>query len=114
MHDRHVLIVSIDEYGLSLLFQEGATIRCMVGVPPDALLLGVHTDWARRTFCAMFEHPSFPLCRIGEEARSRNVAFEIIEHPQADLIDVYPRYIGTERNEAVITARGRRFDPVKD
>lgn len=114
MNDRHVLIVSIGEEAMDILFREGAMIRCMVGVPPDAILLGVHVNWPRRAFEAMFEHPSFPLCRIGEEAQSKRLCFEIIEHPRADLIDGYLRYIGTEHNEVVITARGRRFDPVKD
>ena len=99
MNERHILMIQLSEEGIGMLFYEGATVRVQNGIPRDAVLLGVYTDWARRTICVAFEHPSFPVCSVGSEPRRQNISFEFLEHPMADTWDMIPLRIGLSDRE---------------
>lgn len=98
-NQEHIVMVALDERMLDILLRDGATVRVMNGMPRDANLLGAHTDFARRCFFAMFEHPSFPLCEQGSIPETRYVGFEILEHPMADTYDMIPLRIGMVQGE---------------
>lgn len=67
-----------------MLFYEGATVRCVAGIPPDAVFLGVYADPARMQIVAHFEHPSFePRPYAGGTLPNIHVAFEVVEHASA-------------------------------
>ena len=96
---RHILALVLDEQQMSLLFREGATVRCTLGVPPDAQLLGVWADFAHRAIVVQYEHPSFRPLGFGEAVERRYVGYEVLEHPQAGRYDVIPLKIGMDERE---------------
>lgn len=89
----------LGEQHLDIFFREGATFRCMAGVPKDAVFLGCAADFSRRCFIAHYEHPSFPLCDPGAEPERVYVSYEIIEHPFAQEYDMIPVKIGMSIGE---------------
>jgi hypothetical protein len=97
--ERHIIAVQMDERALGVLFRDGTVVRAVNGIPRDAKLLGVHTDFVRRCFVAMFEHPSFPVCMFGAEPERRYVGFEVLEHPMANTYDMIPLRIGMGERE---------------
>jgi hypothetical protein len=94
---RRLIAAALTEEMLSVLLREGATMRCMGGIPADASFCGAHNDWARREIVAIFEHSSFALVSEGEEIPQKRVAFEIIEHPQRSQYDVVRMHYETGR-----------------
>lgn len=58
---RHVKCFCIPARMLERLVREGATVRCMRGIPADAKLVGMGEDFVRDGFTFAFEHPSFPI-----------------------------------------------------
>lgn len=121
MEDRHIIAVRLDEPALATLMREGATIRCTQGMPRDAKLLSVHEDFYRRCFVAFFEHPSFPICKPGCEPESRNIGYEVLEHPNALDYSVIPIKVGMGYSEYLDVQRwiceraaqieGREYEP---
>lgn len=101
MNGKNVIIIRVAEKNMGLLFHEGATVRVMSGIPRDAKLLGVKTNWAYRTIEAMFEHPSFPFCEEGVEPETRWLGLEWLEHPMADTWDMIPLRIGMDYQEHI-------------
>lgn len=99
MQSRHIIAIMLDEYCMSLLFQEGATVRCVSGMPRDAKLLGVHADFYRQCFVATFEHESFPPCLPGCEPERRYLGYEVLEHPDALHYDMVPVRVGMNERE---------------
>ena len=95
MEPRHIIALMIGEEQLSdIFFREGATFRCFAGVPKDATLLGIWNDHTRRCLMAQFEHPSFPVCGVGQEPERRFVGYEVLEHPHAADYDFVPLKFG--------------------
>jgi hypothetical protein len=76
---RRIVEVVLTEHMLSVMFREGAMVRCMSGVPEDAVMLGVSADFARRAFVAHFEHPSFDEVDMAAFPPTRMIALEIVE-----------------------------------
>lgn len=99
MEPRHIIALALGEEQMDIFFREGATFRCMAGVPKDARLLGVWNDHTHRCLVVQYEHPTFPLCHPGAEPQRRNVGYEIIEHPFAQEYDMIPVKIGMPHNE---------------
>lgn len=78
---RHIKHVYIPARMIERLVREGATMRCMRGIPADAQLIGMGPDILRDGFTFMFEHPSFPLADLGVFPVVEWVVFEEIDLP---------------------------------
>jgi hypothetical protein len=96
---RHILAITLNEHEIDVFFREGATVRCMSGVPADARFLGAATDFATRQIILHFEHASFPVCFPGAQPVSRSAGYEILQHPYAQLLDMIPLRIGMDEQE---------------
>jgi hypothetical protein len=96
---RHILAITLNENEIDVFFREGATVRCMSGVPADARFLGVATDFATRQIVLHFEHESFPVCSPGARPVSRPAGYEILQHPYAHMLDMIPLRIGMDEQE---------------
>ncbi len=81
---RRIQSCRLDERMLGLLLCEGAKVRCMSGVPADAVCVGMDFDFSTRSILVAFEHPSFEPMPMGYAIPSMLIAFEIIEHPWRD------------------------------
>lgn len=97
--DRHIIAIRMNEAMMHVFFREGATFRCVAGVPADAVFLGCVGEFSRRSIVAHFEHPSFPVYLLGAEPIMHDVCYEVIEHPQAGMVDMIPVKIGMDRTE---------------
>jgi hypothetical protein len=92
MDERRIVEVVLTEHMLGIMFREGALVRCMSGVPEDAVLLGVSADFARRVFTAHFEHLSFDKVAMGACPPTRMVALEVIESAYSEGVTLRTGY----------------------
>ena len=99
--DRRIKVFRMGENELKSLLSAGTVIRPIVGVPRDAVLLGVHVNFSRRCFEIAFEHPDFPACPPGGEPMQESLAFEYLQHPMADTYDMVPLKFGMNLREFV-------------
>lgn len=78
---RRIKHVCIPARMIERLVREGATLRCMRGVPPDAKLVGMGEDFLRDGFTFAFEHSSFPQVEAGVYPSVEWVVFEEVDTP---------------------------------
>lgn len=108
MEQRHIMRLYLGQEMLRFLSYEGATFRCIRGIPADAHFLGAYEDHPRQGIAIYFEHPSFPLVAMGAEFPATPVVYEVIEHPLQQEYDAFPTRMGGGEWEYAETEKGKQ------